>query len=649
MYSFTLNDKLFKMIRITILLAIILHLSIAVIAKEYHVSVKGNDKNSGAVTAPFRTIGRASEVAMPGDIITVHAGVYREMIVPARGGTANSKRIIYRAAAGEKVEIKGSEIITNWQQIGQGLWKVELPYAYFKKYNPFTDKVFGDWYGGWIHTGEVYLNGKPLSELDSLEKIVKGVPAKPRSGVNPTRSLDFTYTWFAKSDSGKTMIYARFGNSDPNKSLTEINVRPACFYPEKNNINYLTIKGFEMSQAACQWAAPTAEQPGLIGTNWSKGWIIENNIIHDAKCTGVTLGKDRATGDNMWSKDPSIDGSLHYNEAVHRVIANGWNKDTIGSHIVRNNIIYNCGQAGICGSFGGAYSQIMDNEIYDIYTYRTYGGAEIAGIKLHAAIDVLIKHNYVHNATLGVWLDWMAQGARVSGNLFNDNTNVDLFMEVNHGPYIIDNNIFLSTNAIQDWSQGGAFAHNLIGGTVAFLPQGRRTPFFTPHTTHWQGLRDIIGSDNRYYNNVFTGSKATAKWADAFYQPKEIPQHYCLDVYNKALLRVKADGNVYLNGATPGTFETNVTREQKQPPKLESNANGQVQLIWDGPTNTGQLVTTALLGKARIPKAAFENPDGTPLKIDIDYFGNPRNAAQPGAGPFQNVKGGAIMVWGAPR
>ena len=29
-------------------------------------------------------------------------------------------------------------------------------------------------------------------------------------------------------------------------------------------VNYITIRGFHMSQAATQWAAPTAEQIGLI-------------------------------------------------------------------------------------------------------------------------------------------------------------------------------------------------------------------------------------------------------------------------------------------------------------------------------------------------------------------------------------------------
>jgi alpha-L-arabinofuranosidase len=38
------------------------------------------------------------------------------------------------------------------------------------------------------------------------------------------------------------------------------------------------VRGFTMRHAATPWAPPTAEQIGLIGTHWSKGWIIEDNV-----------------------------------------------------------------------------------------------------------------------------------------------------------------------------------------------------------------------------------------------------------------------------------------------------------------------------------------------------------------------------------
>ena len=64
----------------------------------------------------------------------------------------------------------------------------------------------------------------------------------------------------------------------------------------------------------------------------------------------------------------------------------------------------------------------------------------------------------------------MAQGAHVTGNLLHDNQDQDLFLEVDHGPFLVDNNLFLSRQAHLIVSQGGAFAHNLIAGGMHVTP-----------------------------------------------------------------------------------------------------------------------------------------------------------------------------------
>ena len=83
----------------------------AIQAREYHVSVKGIDTNKGTAKAPFQTISRAAKVAQAGDVITVHEGIYRGRINPPRGGKSDENRIVYQATPGEKVVIKGSEVL----------------------------------------------------------------------------------------------------------------------------------------------------------------------------------------------------------------------------------------------------------------------------------------------------------------------------------------------------------------------------------------------------------------------------------------------------------------------------------------------------------------------------------------------------------
>ncbi|MHC4444950.1 MAG: right-handed parallel beta-helix repeat-containing protein [Planctomycetota bacterium] len=583
-------------------------------AKEYHVSPQGKDANTGSASNPLKTISAAARIAQPGDVITVHEGTYRERINPPRGGASDAKRITYQAAEGEMVVIKGSEVVTGWKPIQDRVWKVTIPNSFFSDYNPYKDVIHGDWFnpkGRVHHTGEVYLNGNALFEEVSLDKV---------TGKE--------MTWYCESDDKNTYIWANFQAFNPNKQLVEINARPACFYPDQPGRNFITVRGFRLAQAAPQWAAPTAEQIGLIGTHWSKGWIIENNVISDSKCVGITLGKDRASGHN------NAQSAGGYNKVVKRALEeSGWSKEKIGSHIVRNNTIYNCGAAGICGSMGAAFSQLTGNHIHHIHLNKPFSGAEMAGIKIHAAIDTLISNNYIHHTCRALWLDWMAQGTRVTANLCHDSVGEDLFVEVNHGPYVIDNNIFLSKTVLSDWSQGGAFAHNLMAGDIRRKPSRRSTPYHKQHSTEIAGLKDISGGDNRFYNNIIVGGQG-------------------LHIYNKAAFPVQVEGNVYLNGAIPTIDETRLVRLPKFNPniKIVDQKDGvylNLTLPPEKPEQNNRIVTTELLGKAKIPNLPFVNFDGKPLKIDSDYLAKKRNEKNASAGPFENPGTGelSLKVW----
>jgi len=605
----------------TQLILLALAFSLAISAKEYHVAKTGNDKNSGALESPFLTIQKAANLAQSGDVITVHQGVYRERVTPPRGGTSDSERIVYRAAKGEKVEIKGSEVVRNWVQFSGTIWKATIPISLFGNYNPYKDLVKGDWFndkGRSHHTGEVYLNGKSLWEMEILEKVLK--PKSHEDNFDPVGS---TYTWFCESDEENTYLYANFHDADPNTELVEINVRKSCFYPDSTNIDYITINGFHMSQAATQWAPPTAEQIGLIGTNWSKGWIIENNVIRNSKCSGITLGKHGDKWDN--TSENSAEG---YVETIKRATERGWSKDNIGSHIIRNNTIYDCEQTGICGSMGGVFSLIENNDIYNIWTKRMWTGAEMGGIKIHASIDMIIRNNRLTNCGRGLWLDWMAQGTRVTGNLLYNNSTDDIFVEVNHGPFLIENNILLSELAIRDWSEGGAYVHNLIAGNIELLPQGRETPYQLPHSTEVGGLRTTKCGDNRYFNNIFVGGVE-----------EDHRRVSGLGVYKKTALPMFVNGNVYLNGAQSFMQEKNQLVLTGNPNiKIEETEAGVIlSLMIDESIArmNNQVVSTELLGKAMIPNQRFENPDGTEITIDADYFGKQRNLENPFPGPFR--------------
>lgn len=594
-------------------------------AGEYHVALTGSDANPGTRKAPFRTIQRAADQAQAGDTITVHAGVYRERVSPPRGGRSDRQRIIYQAAPGEKVVITGSEIADHWERVTNDTWRTTIPAKVFGGYNPYVDLIHGDWFDPEKrrhHTGAVYWNGDWLKEAATLDEVLK-----PAVGEG----------WWYGEAGETTTLWAQFLGTNPNYGQVEINVRPTVFTPVKTGINYLTIRGFDLRNAATPWAPPTAGQIGIISAYWCKGWIIENNRISYSKCSGVALGKYSDEWDN---RAESAEG---YVGALTRALAHGWDRIEVGSHLVRNNDISHCEQAGVVGSLGCSYSYVIGNVIHDIHVHQLFGGAEMAGIKFHGAIDVVIARNHIYRCgdVAGIWLDWMAQGAQVTGNLLHDNTGGlgDLFLEMQHGPILVANNLLLSPKvgcALN--SQGVALVHNLIAGPIlSFRADTRATPFQQPHSTSVAGLYSATNGDSgdhRLYNNLFIGAGGG----------RDLDQ---------AVLPCFGAGNVFTRATAPFKWDAGALVETNFDAgvKLTEEGDGWHLTIQEDPAWRREvavgMVTSALLGRAKVSGARFENGDGSDMRIDRDYFGHRRNGKHPFPGPFEQAGTGwqDWVVW----
>lgn len=175
---------------------------------------------------------------------------------------------------------------------------------------------------------------------------------------------------------------------------------------------------------------------------------------------------------------------------------------------------------------------------------------------------------------------------------------------------------------------------------------GRFTPYQLPHSTEIAGLSTIYSGDDRYYNNVFLGYGADKVKG---WQPN---RYYGLAGYDIAKLPVWIDGNEYYNEASNYKDEINYVENSGFKPDIDVvEEGGNVYLVVtlddSGIDNKTKLITTEMLGKAKMPNQAFENPDGSPLQIDTDYFGKKRNKQNPSVGPFENPGSGKLKlkVW----
>src|SRR5699024_2131556 len=97
---------------------------------------------------------------------------YREWVNPQNTGLSDFRRISYEAAEGEKVVIKGSEQIKDWEPVEDNIWRTEIPNEFFGNYNPYVEEIFGDWVevGAGKHLGEVYLNGMSFYEAEEYKE-----------------------------------------------------------------------------------------------------------------------------------------------------------------------------------------------------------------------------------------------------------------------------------------------------------------------------------------------------------------------------------------------------------------------------------------------------------------------------------------------
>ena len=119
--------------------------------------------------------------------------------------------------------------------------------------------------------------------------------------------------------------------------------------------------------------------------------------------------------------------------------------------------------------------------------------------------------------------------------------------------------------------------------------------------------------------------------------------------HNEEHLPVWAAGNAYLGGAKQWKKETNCFVNNKAKVKVElKEKNGKLcldtnlyEILGD---YTAGIVDSDLLGKAFQPEQRFENPDGSAITFDRDYFGDTRGI-QAVPGPFVSKASLKKSLW----
>jgi alpha-N-arabinofuranosidase len=466
-----------------------------------------------------------------------------------------------------------------------------------------------------LHRGDVYLDGEAFHEQKALED-VKQQP----------------HTWCCRATENNITIWANFGKANPNTQLAEINVRESVFMPAESGLNYITVNGFHLLHSAENWQPPCLPlQMGAIGPRMGKHWIIENCTVTNARCVGISLGQA-----------PGVD----YTDI-----------DAFGAHIVRNNVIRRCGEAGIAGEKGATRCLIAGNLIEDTNYRKEFGGWETAAIKFHESVDTLICGNLIRRVrsqtfgawmdwvnqqflddlvpvpAFGIWMDWANQGTRITGNIIYDTQAANVFLEMNHGPILVDNNVLVG-QGVRSNSEGCVFVHNLLVDCKFIMVSDieRSSQYYKPHTRKEVGSKHGIPSDNKWFNNVFVrrGLEGVEK----------APGY-------------SADYNVFMDGAKKSSFGDghSVVDSVEAKFRREDSPSG-VSLRFQVTQTTFRLnapwVDGTLAGILPTVGQTIEDAFGQAIRVDTDLLGQKR--AAPVAGPLADLKPGENMLhWSMKR
>ena len=407
--------------------------------REIHVDNKNpraSDQNGGTISQPFKTINAAAQMATPGTRVLIHAGTYRETVQPAMGGLGPEKMISYEAYQGEEVIIKASVEVKEFKpSVGWRLfpwfghtvtsseeikvWEIELNPDDFKGYNPFCavnilhDRVFieydkTDMTPYLNRRGMVFVDGKPMKQVPLYNQLSQNENA-----------------YWVEANGQKVHIRLA-GDDDPKDHVIELSNREQCFAPKEPFLSYIRVKGLTLAHAATGAPVP---QRGSLSCYRGHHWIIEDCTIDWSNATGIDCGNE------CWHH-PRIEGQI------------------IGHTIIRRNTIKDVGVCGIAGMFANNLL-IEDNLIVGTGWQRMELSWEAGGIKVHNAVDTLIRRN-VFKGCIGcdsLWMDVGNENCRVTSNLFLDgiHSREHIFIECSRdAENLIDNNILWNVEGRYD-------------------------------------------------------------------------------------------------------------------------------------------------------------------------------------------------------
>jgi len=205
-------------------------------ARDLFVSAEAlgaSDENNGSEAHPWKTISHAARCAEPGDTVWIHGATYRETVLVEKSGAGPDRMLAFRAMPGEKVVVKGSEVLTGWTRCpdepDRPIWETTWPFK-------------------GIFPGMIGADDTPLVPMNVPPETEELKPPKAYCqyflGFGRGREAMVPGSFYYDQPRQKLLVWLR-GDEDPNAHTMEAAVR-ACW---DSRGNYILVEGITFRYA----------------------------------------------------------------------------------------------------------------------------------------------------------------------------------------------------------------------------------------------------------------------------------------------------------------------------------------------------------------------------------------------------------------
>lgn len=383
-------------------------------SRTLYVSPSGSDSHDGSSPAQaLLTIQRAANLAGPGALVSVAAGVYRESVRLPTGGTA-AQPIVFRGSAGAILDGADAAIAagTTWSNAGNGVWSRPTGFATAHvvsdqgrlfRYSNLTDlrALAAGAPGGFVFDGTTlsvkFSDGSaPAQRQINVARLNEGFNI---SGLDHVRIENFEIRYYGADEYGKG-VYLRY-SSDCSVSGNRIHDVDAAgvwikggdrHLIEHNDISDSSIYGWPWGMTKGSGAENNAI---VFSDDLGRGNVIRRNQIHGTFNGIGSCGS--AAPPAGFTNETDIYENAFYEHADDATETEGY----CANVRLWNNQIRDSLMAFAIAPAGTGPIWILRNTAYDIGNTRSalLDGQAASGIKINSGYSTPVGPTRVYHNT----------------------------------------------------------------------------------------------------------------------------------------------------------------------------------------------------------------------------------------------------------